>query len=63
MVRTMNRRDLGKLGTFALLKLPTLRWGTLFIKIKFYLLEVLNRVLTELCLFMEKMYNHCYNAR
>ena len=43
---------LGQLGTFALVKLPTLWWGTLFIKMRSYLLEVLNRVLTELCLYM-----------
>ena len=42
---------LGQLGTFALVKLPTLWWGTLFIiNMKSYLLEVLNRVLAELCL-------------
>ena len=43
---------LGQLGTFALVKLPTLRWGTLFIKMKSYLLDVLNRVLIELCVFI-----------
>ena len=43
---------LGHLGTFALLKLPTLQWGTLFIKLKSYLHEVLNMVLTELCLYI-----------
>ena len=31
---------LGQLGTFALIKLLTLRWGTLFIKMRSYLLEV-----------------------
>ena len=41
---------LGHLGTFAFVKLPKLRWGTLFIKMKSDLLEVLNRVLTKLCL-------------
>ena len=41
---------LGQLGTFALLKLLTLLWGTLFIKMRSYLLEVLNKVLTDLCL-------------
>ena len=43
---------LGQLGTFAFVKLPTLGWGTLFIKMRSYLLEVLNRDLTELCLYM-----------
>ena len=43
---------LGHLGTFALVKLPTLQWGTLFIKMKSFLLEVLNRVLTKLCLYI-----------
>ena len=33
------------LGTFALLKLPTLWWGTLIIKMKSYLLEVYIRFL------------------
>ena len=37
-----------QLGTFALIKLPTLWWGTLFIKMKMYILEVL----TELCLYI-----------
>ena len=32
--------------TFALVKLPTLWLGTLFIKIKTYVLEILKRVLT-----------------
>ena len=36
---------LGLLGTVALLKLPTLWWGTLIIKIKSYLPEVYIRFL------------------
>ena len=31
---------LGQIGTFALIKLLTLRWGTLFIKMSSYLVEV-----------------------
>ena len=40
-----------ELGTFALSKLPFLWWGTSIIKMKSYLLEVLYKVLTELCLY------------
>ena len=36
----MNLVLLGQLRTFALKKLPSLRWGTLFIKMKSYLLDV-----------------------
>ena len=43
---------LGHLGTFALVTLSTLRWGTLFIVMKKYFLEILNRVLTKLGLYM-----------
>ena len=35
---------LGSLGTFALLKLPTLWWGTLFIQVKFYVRFLPNSV-------------------
>ena len=44
----------GQLGTFALIKLLTLQWGTLCIKMKSHLLEVLKRVLTDS--------NYCFDS-
>ena len=40
MFLTFHSFLLGELGTFALIKLLALHWGTLFIKMKSYLVEV-----------------------
>ena len=45
---------LGELGTFALVKLVLCGGELHLLKMKTYLLEVLNRVLTKLCLSMPK---------
>ena len=46
---------LGQLGTFALLKLLTLRWGTLFIKMKSYHLKF---ILDLQALYLSRTYCH-----